>query len=425
MSVFEELESNVRSYSRSFPKVFGKAKGHRIWDKDGTEYVDFFAGAGALNYGHNPDEMKTALIDYISRDGVTHGLDMSTEAKEAFLERFREVILKPRGMDHKVLFPGPTGTNAVEAALKLARLITGRENIVAFTNAFHGMTLGALAATGNAMKREGAGVSLDSVFRLPYDGYMGEGVDTLDLLESMLADSGSGLGLPAAVIAETVQGEGGINVARAEWLKRLETICREWKILLIIDDVQAGCGRTGTFFSFEQADIHPDMICLSKSLSGYGLPMAVTLVKPEHDIFKPGQHNGTFRGLNLAFVTATTALDHWADDTLEKAIAEKSAKVFDVLEGLAREYPKIARRAKGRGLMCGLEMVSGELSGAVAKEAFKRGLLVETSGSDDEVVKLFPPITISGEGLEKGLTIFKAAVEAVAARAGLSPKAAA
>ena len=425
MTVFEELESNVRSYSRSFPKVFGKAKGHRIWDKDGTEYVDFFAGAGALNYGHNPEAMKAALIDYISRDGVAHGLDMATEAKETFLERFSRIILEPRNMTHKVLFPGPTGTNTVESALKLARLITGRENVVAFTNAFHGMTLGALSLTGNAMKREGAGVSLDGVFRLPYDGYMGEDVDTLDLFETMLGDSGSGLGLPAAVIVETVQGEGGINAASFEWLKRLETLCREWKILLIIDDIQAGCGRTGSFFSFEPAGLDPDIICLSKSIGGYGLPMALTLVKPEHDVFKPGQHNGTFRGNNLAFVTASVALDYWADDTLEKEIAEKSKAVFDALEKMARDFPKMVTRVKGRGLMCGIEMESGELSGAVAREAFKRGLLVETSGSDDQVVKLFPPITIEAEGLKKGLGILKDAVEAVAVRAGLAAKAAA
>ncbi|MFP3944984.1 MAG: diaminobutyrate--2-oxoglutarate transaminase [Alphaproteobacteria bacterium] len=425
MTVFEELESNVRSYSRSFPKVFGKAKGHLIRDKDGREYVDFFAGAGALNYGHNPDDMKAALIDYIQNDGVSHGLDMATEAKETFLTRFREVILEPRGMKHKVLFPGPTGTNTVESALKLARLITGRDTIVSFTNAFHGMTLGALAATGNAMKREGAGLPLNGIFRLPFDGYMGEGVDTLDLFETMLADSGSGLGLPAAVIVETVQGEGGINAARFEWLKRLETICREWKMLLIVDDIQAGCGRTGAFFSFEQAGLDPDIICLSKSISGYGLPMALTLVRPEHDIFKPGQHNGTFRGNSLAFVTATVALERWKDGSLEKEIAKKSETVFDVLNGLARDYPRAVARVKGRGLMCGLEMATGELSGAVAKEAFKRGLLVETAGSDDEVVKLFPPVTIEEDGLKKGLDILKEAVEAVAVRAGLAAQAAA
>jgi diaminobutyrate-2-oxoglutarate transaminase len=287
------------------------------------------------------------------------------------------------------------------------------------------MTLGALSLTGNAMKREGAGVPLGHVFRLPFDGYMGEGVDTLDLFETMLADSGSGLGLPAAVIVETVQGEGGINAASFEWLKRLETICGEWKILLIIDDIQAGCGRTGPFFSFEKAGLDPDIICLSKSLSGYGLPMALTLVKPEHDIFKPGQHNGTFRGNSLAFVTAAVALDRWADGRLEKDIAARSEAVFKALEGLAADFPKMIVRVKGRGLMCGLEMVSGKLSGAVTKEAFERGLLVETSGSDDQVVKLFPPVTIGQEGLAKGLQILKEAMKVVAERAGLGAKAAA
>lgn len=423
MTVFEKLESGVRSYSRAFPGIFTRAKGHLIWDSENTEYVDFFAGAGALNYGHNPDDMKAALIDYIAGDGVAHGLDMATEAKEVFLERFLRIILAPRGLRHRVMFPGPTGTNAVESALKIARLATGREKIVAFTNAFHGMTLGALSVTGNAMKREGAGVPLDAVVRLPFDGYLGAAVDTLDLFETMLADSGSGIGLPAGVIVETVQGEGGLNTAGYAWLQRLERICRERKILLIVDDIQAGCGRTGPFFSFEPAGLDPDIICLSKSISGYGLPMALTLIKPEFDVFSPGQHNGTFRGNNLAFVTASVALDHWADNRLEKNVAAKSETVFGEIRTLAEEFPKSLTRIKGRGLMCGLEMKPAKLAAAVSREAFGRGLLVETSGAEDQVLKLLPPITISEKGLKRGLALLREAV-AAAARAAPASQAA-
>ena len=183
MDIFEKYESEVRSYIRSFPEVFVKAKGARLTGRSGKEYIDFFAGAGALNYGHNDDGMKQKLLDYVAGDGIIHSLDMGTEAKEAFIQRFQDVILKPRGMTYKMAFPGPTGTNAVETALKLARKVKGRTNIVSFTRGFHGMTLGSLAVTGNAFKRKGAGVPLHDTTFMPYDGYEGAGLETLDHFE--------------------------------------------------------------------------------------------------------------------------------------------------------------------------------------------------------------------------------------------------
>ncbi len=308
MTVFEDLESEVRSYCRNWPVVFDTARGSRLTDVDGRSYLDFFAGAGALNYGHNPPALKRRLLDYLQRDGVTHGLDMFTTAKGEFLRTFDELVLRPRGLDYKVQFPGPTGANTVESALKLARKISGREGMISFTNAFHGMTLGALSVTGNAMKRHGAGVPLVHATPMPYDDYFDGTQPDFLWLEKLLTDAGSGLDAPAAVIVETVQGEGGINPARVEWLQGLEALCRRHGILLIVDDVQMGVGRTGPFFSFEIAGIRPDIVCLSKSISGYGLPMALTLMKPEHDVWGPGEHNGTFRGHNPAFVTAPAAL---------------------------------------------------------------------------------------------------------------------
>ncbi|MEQ9682827.1 MAG: diaminobutyrate--2-oxoglutarate transaminase, partial [Rhodospirillales bacterium] len=290
MNTFERHESNVRGYIRNFPTVFTKAKDAKLTDQDGTQYIDFFAGAGVLNYGHNNAELKEAVMDYMAEDGIIHGLDMGTEAKETFLKTFHEVILKPRGMDYKIQFPGPTGTNAVESALKLARKVTGRTNVVSFTNAFHGMTAGALALTGNASKRAGAGVPLNNVTTMPFDGYMGKDVDTLDYFEKTLKDAGSGIDKPAAVIVETVQGEGGINLAGWKWLRRLRAICTQHDILMIVDDIQMGCGRTGPFFSFEPAAVMPDLICLSKAISGLGLPMALVLIRPDLDIWKPGEH---------------------------------------------------------------------------------------------------------------------------------------
>jgi len=410
--IFESLESDVRSYSRSWPAVFDTAQGSWMRTADGKEYLDFFAGAGALNYGHNHPVLKKALIDYLSRDGVTHGLDMSTVAKGEFLERFQETILKPRGLDYKVQFPGPTGANTVEAALKLARKVTGRESIINFTNAFHGMTLGALSVTGNSMKRGGAGIPLVHSTPMPYDNYFDGTVEDFGWLERVLDDSGSGFNRPAAVIVETVQGEGGVNVARPEWLKALAELCAQREILLIVDDVQMGCGRTGSFFSFEIAGITPDIVCLSKSIGGYGMPMALTLFKRELDVWEPAEHNGTFRGNNPAFVTARVALEQfWTDDALQRSTMAKGAQIAAAFSALAAKYDGVSTR--GRGLAQGLVFADAQLAGKVCSLAFDNGLLAETAGPSDEVVKLLPALTISEDELDHGLNILAEATDTV------------
>lgn len=412
-----ELESGVRSYSRGWPAVFTHAKGSVLTAEDGKEYIDFFAGAGTLNYGHNHPELKKVVVDHYLEDRVVHGLDMFTDVRREFLQTFDEKILRPRGLDYKVAFPGPGGTNAVEAALKLARKVTGRESVVSFTNGFHGMTLGALSVTGNSMKRGGAGIPLVHSTPMPFDDYFGQVVPDFMYLERLLTDGGSGLNKPAAVIVETVQGEGGINAARAEWLRGLADLCKEHEILLIVDDIQMGCGRTGGFFSFEEAGIEPDMVTLSKSISGYGHPLALTLIKPELDIWEPGEHNGTFRGFGPAFATATKAIElFWSDDELQRSTEAKGAYVESRFNRIAARHADHELVVKGRGLARGLQMPSGEIAGAIAARAFEEGLLVETSGPDDEVVKLLPALTIPEELLEKGLDIIEAAVdEALAA----------
>ncbi|QTM97988.1 diaminobutyrate--2-oxoglutarate transaminase [Sediminibacillus dalangtanensis] len=410
LSIFEKLESEVRSYVRSFPTVFNKAKGEKIWDEDGNEYLDFFSGAGALNYGHNDNKMKAKLIDYIMDDGITHSLDKASTAKAEFLTKFHDVILKPRDLDYKVMFPGPTGTNTVESALKLARKVTGRTDVISFTNGFHGMTIGSLSVTGNSFKRKGAGVPLQNVVTMPYDNFVN---DDLDYLERFLEEAGSGVAIPAAMILETVQGEGGINTARFEWLKRVENICKRWDILLIIDDVQAGVGRTGTFFSFEPAGIKPDIVCLSKSLSGYGLPFAVTLIRPDLDIWEPGEHNGTFRGNNHAFITATAALEYWEDADFEKNIQVKAKMVRNFLDKMVEKYPELKGEVRGRGLMTGIASEVDGLANKVAAKAFENGLIMETSGPKDEVFKLFPPLNIKEENLEKGFAIIEESIKSL------------
>lgn len=414
LMAFETIESEVRSYIRSFPAKFGKASGYRIWDAEGKPYIDFFAGAGALNYGHNHPEMKKKLIEYLSADGISHSLDMATTAKERFLVGFREKILAPRGLEYKVMFPGPTGTNSVESALKLARKTTGRQTIMSFTNAFHGMTLGALSVTGNRFKRKGAGVPLSHAVSMPFDGYMGTEVDTLPYIESYLKDSGSGISLPAAVIVETLQGEGGLNSASGQWLKGIEALCKRYGMLLIVDDIQMGCGRTGPFFSFEPFGIQPDIVCLSKSIGGYGLPMAITLLRPDLDIWEPGEHNGTFRGNNLAFVTAAEALAYWEDGQFEESIAAKADLLQRSLTNIVLEFPDLRGEVRGRGLMQGIAFEPG-VAEQVCRHAFELGLIIETSGTDSEVVKVMPPLIIDEEGLKEGLGHLRSSVAKIAA----------
>jgi diaminobutyrate-2-oxoglutarate transaminase len=412
MKIFDRLESEVRAYCRSFPTVFERAVGSRLFDEHGRAYVDFLSGCGTLNYGHNPPHLKRALIDYIERDGITHGLDLATTAKRTFLERFEEVVLLPRGMQYKLQFPGPTGTNAIESALKLARKVTGREGLVGFTNAFHGMTLGALSLTGSRFKRRSAGVPLQHVTSLPFDGFLGESVDTLDYFEAMISRHGSGLDRPAAVVVETIQAEGGINVASRRWLERLQRLCREFEILLIVDDIQVGCGRTGPFFSFEEMDLQPDIICLAKSLSGYGLPLALTLIRPDLDIWEPGEHNGTFRGNNHAFLTAAAALDFWVDDTLQREVARKEQIVRARLEDIKCKNEALDATVRGRGLIQGMECPPPGLASAISRRAFECGLLLEISGPDSNVVKLMPPLVIEDALLEEGLEILADSVGA-------------
>ncbi|WP_250886658.1 diaminobutyrate--2-oxoglutarate transaminase [Bacillus sp. SM2101] len=412
LKTFESLESEVRSYIRSFPTTFQKAVGYKMFDCNSNEYIDFFSGAGTLNYGHNNPKLKEKLIEYIASDNIVHSLDMATVAKEKFIKKFNDVILTPRNFNYKFMFPGPTGTNAVESAIKIARKVTKRKNIISFTNAFHGMTLGSLALSGNAYKRKGAGVPLHYSVLMPYDNYFGKHINTIEILDKYLEDSGSGVDLPAAIIFETVQGEGGINSASFKWMKELEYICKKWNILLIVDDIQVGCGRTGTFFSFEDAQIYPDIVCLSKSLSGHGLPMSLTLLKPEFDVWGSGEHNGTFRGNNYAFVTATEALSYWEKgNNFSESIKIKSDILQKKLLDLASNYSVIHPEIRGRGMIKGITFEDGEYASKVCSNAFKMGLLLETSGAKNDVIKILPPLTIDEDGINQGIELLSESIK--------------
>lgn len=412
MKTFKELESQVRSYVRSSPAIFHKAKGSLLYDEQGKEYIDFFAGAGTLNYGHNNPMVSEALIKYIEDDGIIHGLDKATKAKKSFLDKFNDIILKPRHMDYKVQFSGPTGTNAVESALKLVRMVKGRSNIISFTNAFHGLTMGSMAVTANAFYRDEAFINRINVSFMPFDGYFGEDVNTAEYLRKFLEDQSSGVDLPAAIILETIQAEGGINVASSKWLREIEQICHDFDILLIVDDIQVGNGRTGSFFSFEDAGINPDIVTLSKSIGG-GLPLSMVLMKPELDQWKPGEHTGTFRGNNLAFVAASEVLSYWENDNLSNTVHEKGQLLKEKLMEIRDKYSQLNGDVRGRGMIQGLKIPSLGFCSEVTEEAFANGLLIELAGANDNILKLLPPLTTENELLNEGLEIIDNSINTV------------
>jgi len=413
MSIFTRIESEVRSYCRLFPTVFTKAVGDHLIDENGRTYIDFLAGSGALNYGHNNPKLKKPLLEYIESDAITHSLDMFTAAKGRFLECFEEIILIPRGLNYKVMFTGPTGTNSAEAALKLARKVTGRKTVICFTKGYHGHTLGALAVTPNPVYQKAAGIPLGNVLTVPFEEQSGSKDDSLNQLEKLIDDLSRNQEKPAAVILETVQSEGGINVASVPWLKRLAQITQEQGILLIVDDIKVGCGRTGPFFSFERAGLKPDLVCLAKSLSAYGNPMAVVLIRPDLDGWQPGEHSGTFRGNNLAFVTATAALEaYWKTDAFSQEIVEKGELMKQRLQEMIADYPEIGGAHRGLGLIQGIACKLPGLAKKVSHEAFQRGLIFEPMGVDKEVINLQSTLTIDFDTLNQGLDILDKSIAA-------------
>lgn len=410
IETFEKLESNVRMYCRDLPLVFDTALGSKVHAEDGREYLDFFAGAGALNYGHNDPRMRDALIEYLSANGVTHGLDLHTSTKRNFLESIKRDLFDPRGWDYKVQFTGPTGADAVEAALKLARKATGRTRIVSFYGAYHGMTAGALAITGNRTRR-GAGLSSDVTF-VPYEDSPHGEFDSIGFLERMANDQGSGWELPAAVIVESVQIQAGVYAASNEWLQRLRKWTSDNGVILICDEIQAGCGRTGDFFGFERSGIQPDLVTCAKSIGGFGLPMAIVLIRSALDVWQPGEHIGTFRGNQLAFLTAQIALGYWRDESFLKLLAKNVAVMEEAVAGFA-QIPGVAS-ARARGMVAGIDFGRGRV--AYAKDAQQRvlqaGVLVDRCGPNGEVIKLMPPVNIPTDELELGLKLFGESIAA-------------
>ncbi|MFT6779114.1 MAG: diaminobutyrate-2-oxoglutarate transaminase [Paraglaciecola sp.] len=406
--MFEKYESHAKSYCKKFPTIFEKGKDSLIFDLDGRAYIDLLAGAGSLNYGHNNEQIKNSVIEYMSNNGLALSLDLHSASKRSFLEAFVYKILEPRQLDFRIQFTSPTGTSVIESALKLARKFTNRDNVLCFTNGFHGMTGNALSITGSDHHRQ-RGMS-SQVTRLPFEGYLGNDFDYIGYYRKLLTDPSSGVDLPAAVVVEVIQGEGGLNVASNKWLQGLRQLTYEHNILFIVDDIQAGCGRSGNFFSFEESGIKPDMVCLSKSLGGMGLPLSLLLITPKADIWKPAEDNGTFRGNNLAFVAATTMIEQfWSNSEFEQSVQQKAQKITSFLSEIANEYDEFVLKVKGRGLMQGVLVKDPVFSEYIVNFCFANYLLLERCGPTDEVLKLMPALTIDDETLSKALTIIRQA----------------
>lgn len=420
MNVFEQWESEVRGYCRLYPTVFASASNARQVDESGRSFVDFFAGAGVLNFGHNNPRMKKALIEFIESDGVAHSLDMYTVPKRAFMQKFIDTILTPRGMKYRMQFTGPTGTNAVEAALKLARRVTGRSTVVACAHGFHGMTLGSLACTANSYFRDAAGVPLEHVVRMPFgaDSDPEGAMEGLNAMRKLFEDPSGGLPKPAAILVEPLQAEGGVFVAGKEWLQGLRTLADELGALLIFDDIQAACGRTGGYFSFDGMGVEPDIICLAKGIGGFGTPLAMNLVKPEHDKhWSPGEHTGTFRGQGLSFVAGKEALTYFDDDELMNEVRRKGKLMREHLLALAEEFPDRDMQVRGKGMMQAIDLADGALAKMVSARCFDNGLLIGACGSGGKVLKLIPPLTIPDEDLAEGLQLLSQSVRQAARQA--------
>jgi len=367
-----------------------------LWNTEGKKFLDFFSGSGSLNYGHSNPLMKKHILEYIEQDGIINSLDQLTVAKLAFMKKFNKVLLQPRNWNYKMQFCGPTGTNAVEAAIKLARKYTGRDNIIYFEHSFHGVTYGSMSVSGMRNKKLTEDFK-KHVVEMPF----GNDLASIDILERYL-ESAKGKELPAAVILETVQAEGGMKVAKTAWLQKVATLTASYGLLLIVDDIQAGCGRTGNFFSFDQTGVRPDIICLSKSLSGYGFPLSVNLLNPNIDCWEPAEHNGTFRGNNVAFIAGTHALSYWENDNLQTNIFSSEALIINFFSSSANLRNLVL---KGKGMIRGFEMKTGEDAGRLLKLLFKNGLILDTCGYNNNILKIMPPLIIEREDLLNGLEI--------------------
>ena len=430
----EETESNARSYPRKFPLALQKAKGSWVEDVEGNRYLDFLCGAGTLALGHNDKEVNEAMIELITSDSPLHTLDLTTPTKDTFVETLRNLLPESLRKNSKIQFCSPSGTDAVDAAIKLCKTATGRNTIISFTGAYHGMGHGALSLTGNLAAKAPISNLMGGVQFFPYPySYrcpFGLGGDAgaraaSAFFERMLKDPESGVPLPAAVILEAIQGEGGVIPAPVEFLKTVRRVTKELNIPLIADEIQCGIGRSGRFFAFEYADIVPDVILCSKAVGG-SQPLAVVVYDKKLDLWKPGAHAGTFRGNQLAMKAGTVLLKKVGTEDFLAEVRRKGDYLRSKLEELKKNV-HIIGDVRGKGLMMGIEMVdpnarpdslgslpaSGEICAEVQKECFKNKLIMEKGGRNGSVMRCLCALTVTDSEIDQMISIFSAAVKKI------------
>ena len=417
-------ESNARAYPRHLPIAIAEGQGSFVRDVDGNVFIDFLAGAGVLSLGHGHPELVAAVSRQLG--SLTHGLDFPTPAKDAFVEA-QLSMLPPRLRSRmKLHFCGPTGANAVDAAIKLCKTATGRGDVIAFQGSFHGSSHAAMAVTGLVAQKEPVANGMPGVHFFPFSycsrcpvGLSPETCTTncVTYLEQSQHDPNGGIARPAAVIIEMVQGEGGVIPATADFVRRVRDLTRALDVPLVVDEVQTGCGRTGTWFAFEQYGIEPDVIVASKGLSGIGEPVALIMYDERLDAWAPGAHTGTFRGNQLAFAAGAEAVRIIRRDGVLNNVAQRGRQIADRLQGLAG-HPWV-REVRGLGLLWGVELADpytgspvGTVARSVQKKALRRGLIVELGGREDSVVRLLPPLNVTAEVVDTACTILTDAIEA-------------
>jgi diaminobutyrate-2-oxoglutarate transaminase len=427
------VESNARSYPRRIPLELKRAQGIHVQDSEGRWFIDCLAGAGTLALGHNHPEVVQAMRSTLDGQRPLHTLDLMTEAKDEFINELFALLPAEFAKDARIQFCGPAGTDAVEAALKLVRTATGRSNLMAFHGAYHGMTQGALGLMGNlGPKAYLDGMASNAQFLpFPYDyrcpfGVGGEAGERIGLhyIENQLTDPESGVLKPAGMILETLQGEGGVVPASANWLREVRRITREAGVPMILDEIQCGVARTGKPFAFQHADILPDVLVLSKAIGG-SQPMAVVVYNKSLDVWKPGSHAGTFRGNQLAMVAGSTTLRIVREQQLDQHAAAMGERLAGHLRALQKLCPQMGD-VRGMGLMLGVEMVdldgrtdalgrfpqNGELASKTQRECLKRGLIIEVGGRHSSVIRFLPPLIVTAAQIDQIAEIFRAAVAA-------------
>ncbi|WP_437576663.1 diaminobutyrate--2-oxoglutarate transaminase [Sorangium sp. So ce887] len=428
-----QRESNARTYPRRLPLALSRAQGVYVEDVLGRVFIDCLAGAGTLALGHNHPAVIEVLESTLRSGLPLHALDFTTPVKDRFMQDVLGVLPASVARHARIQFCGPTGADAVEAALKLVKTATGRGTVLAFQGAYHGMTHGALTLMGNLGPKVALGSSLQGVQFLPYPyeyrcpfGLGGNAgiAASLAYIDNLLSDPESGVPKPAAIILEAIQGEGGMIPAPPAWLKGLRGLATRHDIPLILDEVQSGFGRTGRMFAFEHAGIEPDVLVLSKALGG-GLPMSVVVYHERFDTWRPGAHAGTFRGNQLAMAAGSATISVLRAERLDAAAAELGARLQLQLAALGKELACIGE-VRGRGLMIGVELVDAaampdalgarpahpDLAARVQRECLRRGLIVELGGRHGSVVRFLPPLIITAAQIDEVARLFGQALAA-------------